>query len=278
LTLNAKPARLSNPADQAPPVFHRMRVLAILPDDSYLALKRALGPRDAVGRFADMPALLRMLASTHADAIVVDPAGLDAEGWARARDLLSTQAPVLLYARLDQESVTRIVAASAIGAHEVLLRDLDDDPVAMRRKLESLLRPAAPSRVLSRLAGRLGELPPSLQGAAVPLFCAAPVPRWADDLARSARMSRRSVDRWMGHAGLSGTATLLDVARLARTWIPLVEQGVPAADVALNGGYRRLRMLALHTRRLVGASPSLMGREISEDQFVDRLVGHALRS
>ena len=81
----------------------------------------------------------------------------------------------------------------------------------------------------------------------------------------------------MNQAGLAGTATVLDVARLARVWSPIVDHKVPAADVALGGGYRRLRMLALHTRRLVGASPTLLSGEITEDEFVERLVRHAVR-
>jgi hypothetical protein len=254
-----------------------MRVLAFLPDDSFLALKRALGPRDAVGRLTDVTELAKS-STLRADAVVIDPTCFDAEQWTRVRQLLSTpKSPVLLYAKLDKESVRRVVAASSIGVHEVLLRDVDDDPVAIRRRLRSLRTPPVQARVLARLAPRIAEMPTPLQGASLPLFCAAPVPRWADDLAMAARMSRRSMDRWMDHAGVSGTAALLDVARLARVWEPIVEQKVAPADVAVAGGYRRLRMLALHTKRLVGASPGLLAQEISEDEFVDRLVLYATR-
>jgi hypothetical protein len=259
------------------PVPRRMRVLAFLPDDSFIALKRSLGPRDAVGRLTDAASLSRS-SSLRADAIVIDPTCFDDEQWTKVRQFLITpDTPVLLYARLDKDSVRRIVAASSVGVHELLLREVDDDPVAIRRRLESLRRPPAPVRVLARLAPRIAEMPAPLQGAALPLFCAAPVPRWADDLALAARMSRRSMDRWMDNAGLAGTAALLDVARLARVWEPIVEEKVAPADVAIAGGYRRLRMLALHSRRLVGVSPALLAKEVSEDEFVDRLVLYATR-
>jgi hypothetical protein len=254
-----------------------MRVLAFLPDDSFTALKRSLGPRDAVGRLTDVASLSRS-SSLRADAIVIDPTCFDDDQWTRVRQFLVTpDMPVLLYARLDKDTVRRVVAASAVGVHELLLREVDDDPVAIRRRLETLRKPPAPVRVLSRLAPRIAEMPPPLQGASLQLFCAAPIPRWADDLAHSARMSRRSMDRWMDNAGLAGTAALLDVARLARVWEPIVAEKVAPADVAIAGGYRRLRMLALHSRRLVGVSPALLAKEVSEDEFVDRLVLYATR-
>lgn len=254
-----------------------MRILALLPDDSVRALQRALGPQDAIGRLADAGALVRAAANP-VDAIVIDPSILDETEWARARGVLeSPDAPVLLYARLDTATVTRIVAASAVGVHEVLLRDVDDDPVAIRRRLETLRTPTPPTRVFARLAERLATLPVPLQGATVPLFCAGRVPRWADELARDARLPRRSIDRWMGRAGLSGTASVLDVARLARTWSPIVDQGLTPADVAARGGFRRARMLAVHARRIVGASPLHFGVKLTADEFVERLVQHATR-
>ena len=255
-----------------------MRVLAFLPEDSLQALRRALGHADAPGVLRDAAATESVLSGRRADAIVIDPNRFSTEEWARAGELLArTEVPVLLYARLDQHSVQRVVAASAAGVHEVLLREVDDDPSAIRRRLETLLRPPAPAQVLSRIAPRISALPPVLQATILSLFCAAPVPRWAEEVARDSTMSRRSVDRWMEFAGLSGTATVLDVARLARVWAPIVEHKIPAAEVAVRGGYGRLRMLALHSRKIVGASPTLLAHELTEPVFVERLTRHALR-
>jgi hypothetical protein len=171
-----------------------MRVLAFLPDDSFLALKRALGPRDTVGRLTDAASLSRS-SILRADAVVIDPTCFDDEGWTRVRQMLVTpRMPVLLYAKLEKESVRRIVAASAVGTHELLLRDVDDDPVALRRRLATRRKPAPPARVLSRLAPLIASTPPALQRATVPLFCAAPVPtslRW-----RRASRDDRWTDGW----------------------------------------------------------------------------------
>ena len=147
----------------------------------------------------------------------------------------------------------------------------------MGEKLESLGTPAPPSRVLATLAGRIERLPHVLQRATVPLFCSVPVPRWADDIAQQADVPRRSVDRWMYRAGLSGTAAVLDVARLARTWVPLVAGRMTQGEVAVRNGYCRMRMLAVHARRIVGVSPAYFGTRLSADEFVNRLAQHAIR-
>ena len=254
-----------------------MRVLALLPDDSLRALQRALGKQDVIARAIDVGSLTRGV-TDDVDAVVVDPSMLSDAEWARVRPVLESPAvPVMLYAPLDATTVRRVIAASAVGVHELLLRNVDDDPAAIRIRLEKLRSPTPPARVLARLAERIANLPDSVQRATVPLFCAGRVPRWADELARAATLPRRSIDRWMGRAGLSGTASLLDVARLARVWSPLVEQKLPPAVVAGRGGFRRARMLAVHARRIVGVSPAHFGSRLTAEEFVERLERHATR-
>jgi hypothetical protein len=213
------------------------------------------------------------------DAVVFDPTILSATEWAEARALLEDASiPALLYAPLSTASAPRLVEASAVGVHEMLLRGVDDDEATVRRRLESLRTPEPPAAVLSRLAPSLLLLPPQLQSVTVPLFCAAPIPRWVEELALTAGMPRRSIDRWMERADIGGSATLLDVARLARVWAPIVDRRESAADVAVHHGYRRIRILADHTSRILGVSPSALGVGLSRGAFVDRLAAHASRN
>ena len=250
-----------------------MRVIALLPNDSFLALRRALPPKDTLVRATDVAALWSGSDADRADAIVLDPAALGAAGWSAALQWFATPgAPLLLYTRLTTDSITRIVAASAAGVHEVLFRGVEDDAPTIRRCLQTLRRPAAPAQLLSKLAPHIMRLPPGLQGATVPLFCAGPVPRWGNELACVAQMPRRTVDRCLARADLEGAATVLDVARLARVWTPLVVEREPATSVAVHYGYRRLRNLAMHTRRVVGVLPSRLPTIGSEREFVARLA------
>lgn len=250
-----------------------MHVITLVPDSSFLALRRALAPRDTLTRVADAAALWCAADADRAKAIVVDPAMLDVASWnAALRRFTSPDMPLLLYTRLTADNISRIVAASAAGVHEVLFRGVEDDSPTIRRRLQTLRRPAAPAQLLSRLAPHIMRLPAGLQGATVPLFCAAPVPRWGNDLARAAQIPRRTVDRCLARADLEGAATVLDVARLARVWTPLVVEREPATSVAVHYGYRRLRNLSMHMRRVVGVLPSQLPTVGSDREFVAKLA------
>ena len=256
-----------------------MRVLALVPEDSLNVLRAALARDHLVVWVADAASILKSSSDSSVDAIVVDPSIVADTDWVRLRPVLtSPHLPVMLYGRLTPESARRIVTASVAGPHEAILRSLDDDAAAIRACMLRLRTPAPPARVLARIAERVTALPAVLQHVTVPLFCSGRVPRWADDVARAAGVPRRSVDRWMSRAGLAGTATLLDVARLSRVWVPIVDDNADPAEVAVRGGFRRARMLAVHTRRIVGVSPSHFGSQLQVDEFVDRLARHAARA
>ncbi len=226
----------------------------------------------------DATSLLASLERGRVDAVVVDPTIVRDAAWVRLRAALADPGlPVLLYSPLTAVTAGRIVAASGAGVHEVLLTGVDDDPDAIRRRLHGLRRPQPPRRVLARLSGRIAMLPPPLQRGSVALFCEAPIPRRADALASAESVPRRTVDRWMGRVGLAATATLLDVARLSRIWVPLVEDGLTPAKVAHRCGYSGARALAVHTHRLVGVPPAHLGRGVSVEEFVDRLSQRAQR-
>lgn len=255
-----------------------MRILALLPDDSERALRRVLNPSDTLRRVLTVPSLTASVRAEQVDAIVFDPTTLGPAEWTEACSLLEdVSLPVLLYAPLSPTHAPRLVQASAVGIHEMLLRGVDDDPVTVRRRLESLRTPEPPAAVLSQIAPHMVKLPARLQSVIVPLFCSAPIPRWVEGVALAAGMPRRSMDRWMSRAEIGGTATLLDVARLARVWAPLVGRREAAAEVAVRHGYRRMRILADHTDRIVGVSPSELGASLTRDDFVDRLAAHAMR-
>ena len=256
-----------------------MRIVTLLPPRRLDVIRRATAPDDEIVMPASADEFVQAATAPATEAVVLDPMLLGDEEWRRvAAQVITGVAGVLVYASLDSRAVARVLNAARFGIDDVMLADVDDDVATVAHRLGALRQSAPPARVLSRLAARLETLPGALQCAVLPLFSAAPVPRWVDDFAADAAMSRRSVDRWMRRAGLAGTGAVLDVARLARAWVPLVLNKVDYVETARLCGFAQRRMLWRHSRRLIGVTPTQLGTVVGLDEFVTRLTEHALRA
>jgi AraC-like DNA-binding protein len=233
-----------------------MRILALLPNTSFRVLEHALVGGYSVARETlddnEFEELLPPLAHRHV--------------------------PVLLFTSLTPAAARRIVSAAELGAHELVLRGEEHTGQLLAHKLASLYQPSAPAHLLSRAAPRLRRFPDSLQTAAVALFASGPLPRWVDELAQSSGFARRSVDRWMLRVGIQGASMLLDTARLARAWEPLVEEKRSTAVVSERCGYARPRLFVSHARRIIGIAPSEMAISLSRRDFSERLARALLRN
>ena len=253
-----------------------MRILALLPSASCRALERAFPADQFVGREPATGAVLAAIASVRdglCDVLVVDPGALSDDAFQTLLPLLSpTRVPVLLYTSLTPAAARRVVRAAELGVHELVLRDAEDAPQVLAQKLASLYQPSAPAQLLSRAAPRFRRFPEALQTTSVTLFGSGTLPRWVEELAEASGCARRSVDRWMERVGIDGAAMLLDTARLARVWEPLVERRLSTAEVARHCGYVRQRLFISHARRIVGVSPSEMAETLSRREFSERLA------
>jgi len=119
-------------------------------------------------------------------------------------------------------------------------------------------------------------LPAPLQAATVGLYGSGPPPRWVSGLVEACGIPRRSVDRWIERAGIHGSAMLLDTARLAHVWEPLVERRTAATEVAEHFGYSCVRRLVTHARRIVGVAPVDFAAELTRETFAQRLARRLL--
>lgn len=250
-----------------------MRILSVLPADSHDALQRAVGTTHetiAETRTSQLRAVLRQHAC---DMVILDPAVVDDKHFLAVLNLISeARVPVLLYCRLTPEVASRVVRFAADAPHELLVRGSEDEPTLLRHTIAKLLEPSVSAHVLNRAASRFARFPAPLQIATVALFANRAPPRWVDAFTETSQLGRRTIDRWMQRTGLSGTGKLLDVARLARVWEPLVERNLALHDVARLTGYREQRLLISHTLRLVGVVPNKLGSALSREEFAKRLT------
>ena len=253
-----------------------MRILALLPGASCRALERAVPGDQFVGREPATAAVLAAIAQVRdglCDVLVVDPGALSDDAFQALVPLLTpARVPVLLYTSLTPAAARRVVRAAELGVHELVLRDAEDAPQVLAQKLASLYQPSVPAQLLNRAAPRFRRFPEALQTASVTLFGSGPLPRWVNELAKASGCARRSVDRWMERVGIDGASMLLDTARLARVWEPLVERNLSTSAVSALCGYVRQRLFVSHARRILGVSPAEMGQALSRREFSERLA------
>jgi AraC-like DNA-binding protein len=207
------------------------------------------------------------------DVLVFDPSVISEEDFEMIlAPLTHGQVPVLLFTKLTPAAARRIVRAAELGAHELVLRGEEHVAQLLAHKLASLYRPSAPAHLLNRAAPHLRRLPDALQTTSVSLFASGPLPRWVDDLAEASGFARRSVDRWMERIGIDGASMLLDTARLARAWEPLVDEKRSVPAVSTRCGYARPRLFVAHARRIVGVPPLEIAAAMSRREFSERLA------
>ena len=248
-----------------------MRFHVLLAPPSARTLQRAVGPDHEVVIDTSETAV-DLITKAHGACIVIDPAALDEEVFdAVVHALAQRKAGFVIYGTLDAETAARIVTLARLGPHAVLLRD-DHAPELLRAQLASVLKATVPARVLANVASHFETFPSSLQATSVALFSVGPMPRWVGGLVDGSGLARRTVDRWMVRGGITGAATLLDTARMARVWEPLVVQQRDPKLVAVEHGYRRIRLLSIHLDRLVGTTLTELGTKVDEDKFVSRLT------
>jgi hypothetical protein len=250
-----------------------MKVLALLAHDSRQAVERALGSAHTVKAVRDVRSIVKALYSRKFQALVLDPVLLDERQLDALSPMLESAAvPVVLYADLSAALAKSVIRIAERGTYELILRGREEDPGLLLRKLQMLVEHSAPALLLSRVASHLAAFPPALQTLAVGLYARGSLPRWVRDVANDTGYGRRTIDRWMVRAGLRGTATLLDTARLAHVWEPLVERRLSPRAAGTLCGYANPRMLNAHANRLVGVAPVDFASSFTRSRFVDRLT------
>ena len=250
-----------------------MKILALLPADARHTLEKSLAGVQHLTKGAGAEAAAVSLREKRFDALVIDPGMFDADEFEVVlRAANDSRVPMMLYTTLDREAAKSVMKAVQGSARELVLRGMEDSPELLQKKLAALVSPSAPAILLSQAASRFREFPDQLQTVTVSLFGRTTLPRWVDGLVKETGLARRTVDRWMHRGGISGAARLLDAVRLARVWEPLVDNARPLAEVAVQCGYARVRLLTSHTRRILGVEPPQLRHKFSRLAFATRLA------
>lgn len=186
-------------------------------------------------RFCETREELRALAhSAGASAIVAEPT--DAQGadvWptiAAIRDGFPTL-PIIAYCAVSPCLSADIVSMVRAGAHELLIRDVDDSP----HRLRAIFARARTTCTAAWAGTELAVLVPRPVWAAVE-YCLQNAYRCVtvEEVARSAGIDRRTLTRQFARAGLPAPSTVVAWTRLVIAGVLLEDGGRPLEEIALE--------------------------------------------
>ena len=194
------------------------RVLACLPQSSLARLSSCISP--GVGGVIEAVTLAELLELRRIPAggfVFVDPDGWHLEFVTSvAKRTADGGARLVLYSDLTT-SLCRYVKAAVVGAvpPEVVMTDTYDSRRILRTLLENDTL-STPALVLAGLANPLARLTYPVGARLLSYLAWAPIPHKVQTFCEVVRLSRQVVLARLHESGLSDTAALLEVARVAR--------------------------------------------------------------
>ena len=248
-----------------------MRILVWLPDDEAYAGPLADRYRHQIRRVRTIPSLIEAIRSSQADVVLVDPEPLRTDVFEQVvAGADAGKIPVVFYAIGSQLAVQRILLAAGRCLVGVALRDEAGAMSRLNQAIETATDASAGVLAVRELGPRLRHLPSSLAAAVVPVFFGARSPKTVGDLARHARMPRRSMDRWIRRAGFRGASALLDVARLVHGRDILAGKvDGPRGDIP---GFQSSRTARACFHRVLGVPPTTAARTLTAALFVAKAI------
>jgi AraC-like DNA-binding protein len=186
-------------------------------------------------RFCETREELRALAhAAGASAVVAEPTdALGAETWhtiAAIRDGFPSL-PIVAYCAVGPRLSTDIVRMVRAGAHELLIRDVDDST----HRLRAMLARARTTCTATWARAELAPLVPHQVWSPFE-YCLHNAFRnvTVDEVARSAGIDRRTLTRQFARAGLPAPSTVVAWSRLVVAGVLLEDGGRPLEEIALE--------------------------------------------
>jgi AraC-like DNA-binding protein len=215
---------------------------------------------------------LRLAHERDADVLVFEPT--DAVTASDFASLVAAAPHVVLvgYASVSSAAVR---ATLALGQHEssrMIIRGIDDDPARLRHALAQAMESSLAARIFDAISSDVARIPAPLTAALDRMLRHPRRFLGVEDLAQSASLNRRALDRWLARAGLSSARTLLACARAAGAWRALARRGVTLAAAAESLGVSE-RLLARDIRRATGSGARRLAKHTSPRDLVGLLAG-----
>jgi AraC-like DNA-binding protein len=168
--------------------------------------------------------------------------------------LLFPSLPVVVYTALVPEVAGVLLSLGQLGIRRAVFDRIDDAPAALRAVLQQELEGGVAQQVMQALAERLAPLPAALRWALESMVHASAESATVTALAERALLTRRTVERCFGRAGLPSPRTVVQLVRALYAHRLLLDPGYTVEDVALRLGFGRARMLNACLRDVFGCT------------------------
>ena len=200
--------------------------------------------------------------------IVVDPLLFDAAEPELDRHLLAlaSAVPIVVYTTLHASAMHRLQETRALIGAPLLIAGQDDGPDALRRALLNARITAHRMDALGELRSLAGALPPTVDCAMAQLFTDTTSELSVQSLAQAARLSPRTLERYLADADAPSAQWLMRMARALLARRLLCGSSLTVEAVAARVGYAKLESLRLLLRWSFGASPSSLRRHGEQQQ------------
>lgn len=222
------------------------------------------------------PAVIRELAARRAiNVVVLEPALVSSEAVAPLLASLAgpPQIPLVLYTAISPAAMRGTVEFARAGVRHVVLRGFDDGPRRFRALLEELASGRWESALHAQLVReRIERAPAPLALAVERLFNSPQEFRTVDDLARTAGMHRRNLERGLARTGLGSARLLLASARVERAFALLRQEGHSVEAVARILGAPTTRTFVREVKWVTGRAPGVLRHAVTAEELVRGLV------
>jgi AraC-like DNA-binding protein len=179
--------------------------------------------------------------------------------------------PVVLYTQLSPEMLQATVALARAGVRHVVLFRFDDSHQRFLELLESQPGSAMVQMLLRELATPLLVLGAGLKHGIERMFGAPGHFGVVPDLARSAKVSKRTIYRSFKTAGLASPRKFLHAARLLRAYAYMLEPGNTLEIAGNKLGYEPISFRRI-VRQFFNTTPNSIKRSVAPEEFVQTLA------
>jgi hypothetical protein len=247
-------------------------VVCHLSAQSLAQVHRAFPPPHRVANVAAWDALLADLRNGRGDVAIVDPcAGGDriaashADALASLRPLLT---PIVAYVSVTASAMHAVIRLVRAGSAEIVIRGVDDSAEMLEAVAHRAIASWAAERLVSEVGAPFDSLPPEVLEAIRFAFVRPDRVRSVEDLAASARTTRRSLDRWLARAGIASARTLLSCARATAAYHLIAVGNIQKRRAAALSGYSSARSLTRGLRDVAGKNHPIEPDGMSRGRFM----------